>query len=148
MDSEDEELNSLLRELSAEDGGAEPQGREAARAPLDAEIERSHATGSPDRHRLSRRRAAFVAALLAIPAGIAIAGELQEGDPRQEVRDAFGNPAGLIPADCPGVEEAFDDAGVPTAPVVLGECPTPEALEELISDLLRAWGKRELGSAP
>ena len=148
MDSEDEQLTSLLRELSAEDGATEPQGRDAARARLDTEIERAQATGSPRRRRLSRPGAALVAALLAIPAGIAIAGELHDGDPRQEVRDAFGNPAGFVPADCPGLEEAFEEAGVPKAPVVLGECPTPEALEELVSDLLRATGKREPGSAP
>lgn len=148
MNREDEELNSLLRELSIEDEGAEPHGRRRARARLDAEIERSQAMGSPRRHRLSRRGAALVAALLAVPAGIAIAGELHEGDPRREIRDAFGNPAGLVPVDCPSVDEALDDAGLPRGPVVLGECPTPEALEELITNLRRAKVRRGAGATP
>jgi len=122
-------VDELIREITEPQDDASPAARSAARERLLAAADGTARTGERKRLRLGGRGLALIAALLAVPAGVAVATELSHSG---------GEPMQL--ADCPELQAAL--AAKPWNPegLELLACPTGHEVARTVSmlALLRA----------
>lgn len=125
-------VEDLIEEITKPEASASAASKSAARERLLAAAATEERPARQRRFRVGGRGLAVIAALIVIPAGVAVATEIAGDD------DDFKSVA-----ECPDLAAAIDAQGINAEGLVLVHCPTPGAeVDNTISVLVKMQERR------